>query len=331
MISIMNNISIIFTARNDDYGGNFINRINTSINVLIHLTNKYNLICELIIVDYNSPDREKKLNEILTIRNNRYLSIKFIIVPPNFHKKFNTNTPFLEWIAKNIGIYRAKGEFILVTNPDIIFSDNLVKYLKSNQLNDNCFYRINRSDISIDYFKPDLNPVDVLRLCKANIYRTIKPEGIKFNFFNTYCYFDFMKSLIYILIYISRLIIKRFATTKKNSSIKPRVKYFEGAAGDFLLVSRRVLFRAKGYEESSIRGYMDGLLLNIIGSHNLKQVILPFEIYHILHGYGERFGRDTLNINTYNQKKESILGRKECVSNIGEWGSPNEKFTEIIK
>ena len=50
-------------------------------------------------------------------------------------------------IAKNVGIRRAYGRFVLATNIDIVFSNELVEYLASGRLEPGCLYRVDRHDI----------------------------------------------------------------------------------------------------------------------------------------------------------------------------------------
>jgi hypothetical protein len=73
-------------------------------------------------------------------------------------------------IAKNVGIRRARGEFVLATNPDLLFSNALFAFLASAALRADCMYRIDRHDV------PALPPLtgstdDLLAWCETNILR----------------------------------------------------------------------------------------------------------------------------------------------------------------
>jgi hypothetical protein len=50
-------------------------------------------------------------------------------------------------IAKNVGIRRARGDFILATNIDIIFSDELMRFIARQKLDPKRLYRVDRYDI----------------------------------------------------------------------------------------------------------------------------------------------------------------------------------------
>jgi hypothetical protein len=51
-------------------------------------------------------------------------------------------------IAKNVGICRARGKFVLSTNIDVLFSDELAAFLASGKLDPSVIYRIDRYDIN---------------------------------------------------------------------------------------------------------------------------------------------------------------------------------------
>ena len=45
--------------------------------------------------------------------------------------------PFYQMIAKNVGIRRAKGKFVLASNIDIFLDDELMKLISKRSLNEN--------------------------------------------------------------------------------------------------------------------------------------------------------------------------------------------------
>lgn len=138
-------LSIILGGRDDNYGENFIERLNQAV-----LTNLKNLdqsgICyEMIVVDFN-PINQKYLyqNEILkeTFSHKR---IKNIIVDPSVSTEEDlSSSTYYEYFAKNVGIKNSSGELLFITNSDIIMSVELIKNIK-NELSNNgkneFFYR----------------------------------------------------------------------------------------------------------------------------------------------------------------------------------------------
>ena len=103
-------------------------------------------------------------------KENKFLFYRFIEVPESFHKKCpgSNKMPVLEFLAKNIGIRRAYGEYILSTNPDIIISEELVAWLA--ELDANTYYRTNRHDITNDYFSPKLSVQEILKRARSHVF-----------------------------------------------------------------------------------------------------------------------------------------------------------------
>ena len=60
-------------------------------------------------------------------------------------KKLN----MFQMIAKNVGARRAEGKFLIFSNIDIIFSENLFKYLKNNTIKNKTIYRADRHDVDL--------------------------------------------------------------------------------------------------------------------------------------------------------------------------------------
>ena len=79
-------------------------------------------------------------------------------------------------IAKNVGIRRARGEFILATNIDIVFSDELIKFLAARRLEKGRMYRIDRTDVMSDVpLHASLD--EQLAYCRQHVIRLCAREG----------------------------------------------------------------------------------------------------------------------------------------------------------
>jgi len=145
-------ISIVIAARNDDYGGNFLHRMQVFINCLFPLWSRYELSAELIIVEWNPPEDKVGLADALTWPSHIPPgAVRIIEVPAALHRRLPNwdRIAMFEYMAKNVGIRRANGEFVLVTNPDIVFGEETIKALASDDLSSGCFYRIDRHDVDI--------------------------------------------------------------------------------------------------------------------------------------------------------------------------------------
>ena len=73
---------------------------------------------------------------VLTVREEQYKTIY------NPHPLL-----FLEWYSKNIGSRRAKGQFILFTNPDYVWADGLGSFIGRKHLRHDVFYVTHRGSL----------------------------------------------------------------------------------------------------------------------------------------------------------------------------------------
>jgi hypothetical protein len=251
-------ISFITTARNDDYGGNLINRINAFIKTLVHLTNVHELNSELILVEYNPPSSEKPLSEVLHIADNRHLSVRFIVVPESFHKQFETASkiPVMEYIAKNIGARRAHGEYVLCLNPDIILSDAMIKFLKNDRLDENTFYRANRHDIALNMIDENHSFEEITKQCQATTTQIWMSEGIQFVSFPAW--FGRFKRKPSLRNLTMCPLFNRWRFGKEQ--------VHEAAAGDFLLVHKNNWDKVGGYDQQPLSSFLDGYILYMFHS-----------------------------------------------------------------
>ena len=116
---------------------------------LLEQANRHSLAGELIVVEWNPP-AGPRLHEVLKLRvKSDCFAIRFIEVPPEVHRAIRNADviPLFQMIGKNVGIRRARGEFVLATNPDLLFSDNVIAFMASDKLLPDVMYRIDRHDV----------------------------------------------------------------------------------------------------------------------------------------------------------------------------------------
>lgn len=140
----MNRLSIVVTGRNDNYDGNFNERL-----IVAFGRNIKNLPnAEFIFVEWNPYlDRSLVCDDLKKVFNNK---IRYFVVHPKYHDYYCTIDGFTEYPAKNVGIRRAKGHFIASINSDIIFCPDLIENI-NKKLKSNVIYRGTRIDIRSDY------------------------------------------------------------------------------------------------------------------------------------------------------------------------------------
>lgn len=166
-------LSVVVTARNDDHGGNPLHRTQLFLNGLLEQADRFRLPTELILVEWNPPQDRPRLKEVLSWPATQgYCSVRIVEVPNELHNRleYSDRLPLYQMIGKNVGIRRARGEFVLATNIDILFSDGLMRTLARRRLTKGVYYRADRHDVPPD-ISPDW-PLDRrLRSCADNVIR----------------------------------------------------------------------------------------------------------------------------------------------------------------
>ena len=295
-------ISFVVTSRNDNHGGDLRKRMMIFYKGLIHQCNKFKLPCELILVDWNSPDQKELLDKVLPpVSESDYLSVRYVIVPPEIHTKlrFSENLGLYQMIAKNVGIRRAKAEFVLCTNIDLLFSNALFEELSKRRLEQGKFYRANRCDIPATINEND-SVEDQLKFCEANIikrlgkiaeYAVIYDEkGVLFKS-------PVFKPLLQFLTWLK---------PKTISSDEVKLRSMDSdACGDYTLMSKTDWEKIDGYLELEMYSlHIDTMALYAAIAQGIEQVIYPREMcsYHIAHGGGWEPGNAVEQLKFYDKR-----------------------------
>lgn len=172
-------LSIVVTARNDDHGGNLLDRMQAFVNGWIGQARRHNISSELIIVEWNPPSDRPRLAEALAWPEDPGpCQIRIIEVPNELHRRLThaAALPLYQMIGKNVGIRRARGQFILATNIDILFSSELAAYLASKQLKPGRMYRIDRHDV-MSNVPANGSVEEQLEYCRTHLVRVNVREG----------------------------------------------------------------------------------------------------------------------------------------------------------
>jgi predicted O-methyltransferase YrrM len=252
-------ISLVVTTRNDDHGGNMANRFQIFMDHLNEMANRHQLPMELIVVEWNPDPARDPLAKAMNWPVSSWLRTRIVTVPPEVHAmhEHHDKFPLFQMIAKNVGVRRACGEFILATNVDLVFSDELFSFLARRELNHACSYRIDRHDIAATEIPTRFSWRKRLAFCEQNLLRVQGQFGS----------YD-------------------WGTTPPQGDPE---RLHTNACGDFTLLSREMWFRLKGYPEFHLWSiFIDGLLLHAAAAIGLRQIVLqePCRIYHIEHDLG---------------------------------------------
>jgi hypothetical protein len=183
MVHVMPNsdpyLSVVVTSRNDNHGGTLLRRMQTFVNALIAQCKQHDLRAELIIVEWNPPaDRPPLIEALRWPQDTSPCDVRVIQVPPELHRryKYADALPLYQMIAKNVGIRRARGAYIVATNIDILLSDELVQFIAERRLQHGRMYRIDRHDVMTDV--PVDAPVEEqLDYCRTHLLRLNARDG----------------------------------------------------------------------------------------------------------------------------------------------------------
>jgi len=334
-------LSIVVVSRNDDHGGNLIYRMQLFVTGLLEQARRHNLNSELVIVEWNPPpDRPRLAQALEWPKKAGPCAVRIIEVPPEIHRRFkhSDGLPLFQMIGKNVGIRRALGRFVLATNIDILFSDEIVRFFASGQLMTGHMYRVDRYDVPSDI--PDGVSIDEqLVYCRQNILRINTRGGTRI-----------LKNGDSVAKPLRRQLFFLAYRTKQWLRHEERALH-TNACGDFTLMAREHWSAVHGYAEFEMYSlYLDGLLCYAAHCAGAREMILrnPMRIYHIEHSAGSGWspgiggelmnkrlsaaGIPQLNPDQYYAWERQMRRQRQPITfNEGErWGLANESLPEIV-
>lgn len=163
-------LSIVCTARNDNYEGDFVGRFIESIDKNCKSLEKFGIDYEYLNTEWNPQTEflsqsERSKHLFCQYRVHNYIVDRSVVEAEGLHP-----TKFYEYYAKNTGIRRASKTNVLVTNPDIVFGDEMVgeinRLIKSG-LSDSHFYRAR--------YRNQLRNEEVVEI--KDLYEPQNPDG----------------------------------------------------------------------------------------------------------------------------------------------------------
>jgi hypothetical protein len=276
-------ISAVIISRNDNYGGNLLERATYCINSAIDTYD------EVFYIDWNSSTHSLlyDIKDNLKFKGN----LKHIVISPEVASLITNNDPYAqvccETLARNLGLRRAEGDWIVSTNIDVIQPrrDHLEELI--NSIDPNTFYTISR--------------------------RPVELEDIK-KFHSGGCKYEDWKSLREHLIENSE---ERHYEEKVNEGDDYSII---NCCGDFQLANRHVWNEIRGFEEDLIYVlYSDTNVQKkaVMHGFGLKAIYNP-ALFHINHGRGGGGFLDGINKKTNDHYRAIIY--QEKTENNDSWG-----------
>lgn len=319
-------LSIIIAGRNDNYGGDFIFRLQNCITWNTELLEKYRVNTEFIIVNWNPIDENLPIDKSVNfIKKREFVKYKIITVPKNIHLQFCNDSrkhlPLFEYIAKNVGIKRSKGEFVLSMNPDILIDEKIIKKIAERKLQIDRFYRADR----VDFTNNDINNQTIIWM-KGFTY-SVKPPMFFLKFKNK------MSCL-----WRSNSIKCESFFQRRNWNVyyhNTEYKYHCNVSGDFMMMHKSIWDKLRGHPEKTyLPLHIDALMVIISAMGGLKEYIFKKPIYHQEHK--RRFNATEENNNEnraaylyFQQEAQKMIKKqKPTIYNDKNWGLTNFELKE---
>jgi len=142
----------VLTGRNDGYGGDFAARFFRTLQFNHEQLTARAIPHEIVFVEWAPPDNpllfEHIFKEVPTL-DRRVCS--WYVVDPEYQTALSLNPrlEYLEFLAKNVGVRRARGEYILTSNCDVYFGRRVLDVLEQRALEPRVLYRAARHDLNL--------------------------------------------------------------------------------------------------------------------------------------------------------------------------------------
>jgi hypothetical protein len=320
-------LSIVATTRNDDHGGDALARTQIFLDALAAQCERHGLDAELVLVEWNPPaDRTGLRDALRWPAPGNHFEARIIEVPAEIHSRLENSDqlPLFQMIAKNVGIRRARAPFVLATNIDLIFSDELMQFLAERSLDPSLLYRADRYDVDVGI---PVAPLDEqLEWCEQHLIRINRRDGTEEvrtgRFYRIYpTWLVSSRQLIRTAkqklrskpsssrgATQSRGVVR--VTDRRAPTIRQLVRYgwyadraimrlHLNACGDFTLMSQEGWAAAGAYPELELFSmFIDALVMYQAHYAGLRETLLPYRLYHMEHSGGFRpdeAGLDELN------------------------------------
>lgn len=319
-------LSIVVAVRNDNYGGDFNARMQNFITWNTKLLEKYQIKTEIVLVNWNPIIENADLASCLQWPSSRsFVHYRIIDVDHRIHLQFSDPdvrklVPLYEFVAKNVGVRRAKGQYVLCTNADILFAEETIKQLSETKLESDTLYRATRIDFianeGLPFSENDAESNATNIFLRTGSLELIKIGPIKWSIF---------LSEIYDRARWAALGIWMFTTTFRKERMFI-FKYPFNACGDFALMDKESWMNGCEYrEDTRISTHTDSIQLLTCLSQGFKVISLKRAyVYHQEHGRRFDFGvpdkdMDYMFIQLLDQIRLYLNGNKIEMGNT-HWG-----------
>lgn len=134
-------VSLVLVGRNDDYMPDFAERVRIAIE-----WNLRHLVEEVIFVEWNPPEGRPWLSIDLA---RAFPSLRAYAIPASIHAEISRNPslPLMEYHAKNVGIRRARTEWVIAGNADVAVAPDAILAVRRGRIEEGVVFTAERMDI----------------------------------------------------------------------------------------------------------------------------------------------------------------------------------------
>jgi hypothetical protein len=146
-------VSIVLTGRNDEHGSDFRGRFLRALAFNTQEFRARNISAEVVLVEWAPIAGREYLIDIARREVPAAAGcLRGYVVDSQYQAALtqNPNVVFLEFVAKNVGIRRARGRFVLSTNCDVLLGRHVLDVLQREALLPRSVHRALRLDLTTE-------------------------------------------------------------------------------------------------------------------------------------------------------------------------------------
>lgn len=273
-------LSIVVAARNDNYGGDFLGRFKLFAEGLARHNARHPGLFELVVTEWNPPAENGHLSEVFDWAS--VGQVRIVNVPHDLHMTVpaDRRPPMFEYRAKNVGLRRSAGQFVLVTNADISFTDDFFNLVARRIFRPDQFYRADRHDFVADSSAPW--PGRVVRINRRHdaVGSDISPRELPEdrNAWPSSGPFE------------GDIVLDEGRIVECHSEAGPMRGLHTNGSGDFILATPGAWEKAGAFwERTDLVAGLDGAMVHQLRRTGLRQTLLlrPYAIFHHEHSREE--------------------------------------------
>jgi hypothetical protein len=123
-------ISYIIASRNDNYCGDSVGRLQTTLNHTGSILKSHGVLedSEIILTDWASPETNGPLRNTLRLNEETRSILRIAEVPFDIAKRYQKDSPFSEVHAMNVGFRKSSGKFFARIDQDTLIGNRFIKW-----------------------------------------------------------------------------------------------------------------------------------------------------------------------------------------------------------